>query len=181
MMASLDDSVARILAAVRANGIASRTLVLFFSDNGGAPHMRNDPLRGRKGQVWEGGHRVPAIAWWPGRIERGSRCEELCSSLDVMPTMFELAGLDAPTDRPFDGESLLPRLRGERRDRPRQLFWLGRAMRDGRWKLVVQKDRALLFDLSEDLGERRDVADRHPERVARMRAALAEWREDVAR
>ncbi|MCK5943644.1 MAG: N-acetylgalactosamine 6-sulfatase (GALNS), partial [Planctomycetes bacterium] len=90
-------------------------------------------------------------------------------------------GLDAPTDRPFDGESLLPRLRGERRDRPRQLFWLGRAMRDGRWKLVVQKDRALLFDLSEDLGERRDVADRHPERVARMHAALAEWREDVAR
>lgn len=179
MMASLDDSVARILDAVRENGLANRTLVLFFSDNGGARHMRNDPLRGGKGQVWEGGHRVPAIAWWPGKIRRGSKNDQLCSSLDVMPTMFELAGLDAPTDRPLDGESLVPRFQGERREGARQLFWLGRAMREGRWKLVEQKGKALLFDVAADIGEQRDVAAEHPARVAAMRKALAAWREEV--
>jgi|GEM_PF-80571 len=179
MMRSLDDSVARILAAVRKNGLANRTLVLFFSDNGGAAHMRNDPLRGRKGQVWEGGHRVPAIAWWPGKLRKGSTCDALCSSLDVMPTMFEVAGLAAPVDRPFDGESLLPRVAGEPRGGARELFWLGRAMRAGRWKLVEQQGEALLFDVNADIGEQRNVAAQHPERVAAMRAALAAWRVDV--
>ncbi|MFN3241894.1 MAG: sulfatase-like hydrolase/transferase [Planctomycetota bacterium] len=179
MMASLDDSVARILAAVRKNGIAGRTLVLFFSDNGGARHMRNDPLRGGKGQVWEGGHRVPAIAWWPGTIRRGSKNDQLCSSLDVMPTMFELAGLEADPERPFDGESLVPRLHSEPRAGDRQLFWLGRAMRDGRWKLVEQNGQALLFDLATDLAERHDLAADHPARVTAMRTALATWRQSV--
>ncbi|MEC8651492.1 MAG: sulfatase-like hydrolase/transferase, partial [Planctomycetota bacterium] len=179
MMASLDESVTRILDALREEKIAQRTLVLFFSDNGGARHMRNDPLRGGKGTVWEGGHRVPAIAWWPGTIQKGSKSAALCSSLDVMPTMFEVAGLDAPVDRPFDGESLLPRLQGVKRGDARQLFWLGRAMREGRWKLVEQGEKALLFDVSEDIGERRDVAGEHPDRVTAMRRALAGWRADV--
>jgi arylsulfatase A-like enzyme len=179
MMASLDESVTRILDALRKEKIAQRTLVLFFSDNGGARHMRNDPLRGGKGTVWEGGHRVPAIAWWPGTIQKGSKSDALCSSLDVMPTMFELAGLDAPVDRPFDGESLLPRLQGVGRGDARQLFWRGRAMRDGRWKLVEQQGKALLFDVAVDIGEQRDVAAEHPDRVLGMRRALAAWREDV--
>ena len=181
MMASLDDSVTRILDALRREKIAQRTLVLFFSDNGGARHMRNDPLRGGKGTVWEGGHRVPAIAWWPATVRKGSKSDALCSSLDVMPTMFEVAGLDAPADRPFDGESLMPRLQGVQQSGARQLFWRGQAMRDGRWKLVEQKGGALLFDVAADIGEQRDVAAEHPERVQAMRAALAAWRADVGR
>ena len=179
MMARLDASVTAILDALREQGIAERTLVLFLSDNGGAGHMRCDPLRGRKGTVWEGGHRVPAIAWWPGRVPAGTRCDDLASSLDVMPTMLALAGLDALTDRPLDGESLEPLLRGRARDGERQLFWKGRAMRDGRWKLVMQNGTARLFDVVADIGETTDLADRHPERVAQMQAALAAWRDDV--
>ena len=82
-------------------------------------------------------------------------------------------------DRPLDGESLMPRFRGEPRQGARRLFWLGRAMREGRWKLVEQKGKALLFDVAADIGEQRDVAAEHPARVAAMRKALAAWREEV--
>ena len=70
-MKALDDGIGETLATLRRLGIAERTFVLFFSDNGGAGHMKNTPLRGGKGSVWEGGHRVPAIAWWPGTIPAG--------------------------------------------------------------------------------------------------------------
>lgn len=179
MMKSLDDSLGAILDAVRQNGIAGSTLVLFFSDNGGAAHMRNDPLRGGKGQVWEGGHRVPAIAWWPGTIKKGQKTDQSCISLDVMPTMLDLAGVEQPTERKLDGVSLLPLLRDRERLGPRKLYWNGVAMRDGKWKLVVQKKRNLLFDLSVDLAEKHDVSAQHPERVQAMLQALAAWREDV--
>ena len=181
MMKSLDDSVTAILDAVRKNGIAGSTLVLFFSDNGGAAHMRCDPLRGKKGSVWEGGHRVPAIAWWPGTIAKGSKTDQLCISLDVMPTMLELAGLEQPTERKLDGQSLVPLLRERQELGHRRLFWNGIAMRDGTWKLVVQKKRPLLFDLATDIAEQHNVADQHPKRVQSMLAALAEWRRDVNR
>jgi arylsulfatase A len=181
MMKSLDDSVTSILAAVRKNGIAGSTLVLFFSDNGGAAHMRCDPLRGKKGTVWEGGHRVPAIAWWPGTIAKGTKTDQLCISLDVMPTMLELAGLESPSNCKLDGISLVPLLRDRQTLGHRELFWNGVAMRDGTWKLVVQKKQSLLFDLASDIGEKHNVAAQHPERVQSMLAALAAWRLDVTR
>ena len=177
MMKALDESVSAILDAVRKNGIAGRTLVLFFSDNGGARHMRNTPLRGGKGSVWEGGHRVPALAWWPGTIRRGRVSDQLCSSLDVMPTMLALAGVDAREERKLDGVDLGPLLRGQELG-PRQLFWPG-AMRDGPWKLIARRRQRLLFDLRNDIGEKRDLRAEHPERFAKMAAALAAWRKDV--
>ena len=181
MMKSLDDSVTSILAAVRKNGIAGSTLVLFFSDNGGAAHMRCDPLRGKKGSVWEGGHRVPAIAWWPGKIAKNTRTDQLCISLDVMPTMLELAGLEPPSNCKLDGESLVPLMRDRKVTDDRQLFWNGVAMRDGSWKLIVKNGKSLLFDLAADIGEKQNLAAKYPDRVASMRAALAAWRQEVAR
>jgi arylsulfatase A-like enzyme len=181
MTTALDESVGAILDAVERNGLASRTLVLFLSDNGGAAHMRNDPLRGRKGTLFEGGHRVPALAWWPGRVEPGTRTDALCSSLDVMPTMLDLAGVAAPLDRPLDGVSLSPVL-FDGAAPPRRLFWNGKAMRDGDWKLVFRPKEGtapMLFDLSVDLAEQNDLAAEHPERVEAMLAALAAWRDDV--
>ncbi|MDA7936420.1 sulfatase-like hydrolase/transferase, partial [bacterium] len=179
MMKSLDDSVTAILDAVRKNGIAGNTLVLFFSDNGGAAHMRCDPLRGKKGSVWEGGHRVPAIAWWPGTVAKGVKSDQLSISLDVMPTMLDLAGLDQPVDRALDGQSLAPLLRERKPLGRRQLFWNGKAMRDGQWKLVMQNGKELLFDLESDLGEQQDVAEQHPAVVAAMSRKLAQWRREV--
>lgn len=185
MMKALDDSVGAILDTVVECGIQDRTLVWFFSDNGGARHMKNTPLRGGKGSEWEGGHRVPCIAWWPGKIRAGARTDELTCTLDVMPTMLELAGVDPPAERPLDGVSLVPLLLQGRSLGERRLYWNGVAMREGPWKLMLtgrdKNRKALLFDLRKDISEQHDVAAEHPDRVARMRRLLAEWEEDVAR
>ena len=174
MMQALDTHVGVVLDTLREHGVEEDTLVLFLSDNGGARHMRNDPLRGWKGSEWEGGHRVPAIARWPGRIAASSKSEDLCITLDLMPTMLDLAGLGGP---PTDGLSLVGVFDGQPVG-PRQLFWNGRAMREDHWKFMARQG-GQLFDLSVDLGERQNLAQQHPERVAAMAAALAAWRRDV--
>lgn len=183
MMKALDENIGAILDAVERNGIAERTLVLFFSDNGGASHMRCDPLRGKKGSVWEGGHRVPAIAWWPGKIEAGTTTDQLCISLDVMPTMLDLAGVAPPETRKLDGVSLKPLLLEGHSLGRRQLFWNGVAMRDGPWKLVTHarglKKGPALFNLDDDISEARNVASEHPQQVSSMLAALAAWKKDI--
>jgi arylsulfatase A-like enzyme len=96
-----------------------------------------------------------------------------------MPTMLELAGQEQPTERKLDGRSLVPLLRDRQALGHRELFWNGVAMRDGTWKLVVQKKQSLLFDLANDIGEKHNVAAQYPKRVQSMLAALQEWRRDV--
>jgi len=184
MMKALDDNVGAILDAVHQHGLAERTLVIFFSDNGGASHMRCDPLRGRKGQVWEGGHRVPAIACWPGKIKPATRSDQLAISLDLMPTMLELAGISTDQPRPLDGISLLPLLlKGQSLGR-RQLYWNGSAMRDGTWKLVAKAqgltDGPGLYNLEDDIAEKNNLADKYPQRLNRMLRQLEAWKVDVA-
>ncbi len=182
MMQALDESVGAILDAVQRNGIDSRTLVIFLSDNGGAPHMRNDPLRGGKGTVFEGGHRVPAIAWWPGHLQPAARTDALCMSFDIMPTMLDLAGVAAPAGRPLDGVSLRSLLLENVSPGARQLFWNGMAMRDGPWKLIVPTkdgENPMLFNLDEDLAEKKNIAAAHPDRVQQMVKAIDEWKADV--
>jgi arylsulfatase A-like enzyme len=184
MMKALDENIGAILDALAEHQLEERTLVIFFSDNGGAAHMRCDPLRGRKGTVWEGGHRVPAIAWWPGQIKPGSRTDQLSISLDLMPTMLQLAGLPVEQDRKLDGVSLLPLLLEGTSLGRRQLFWNGVAMRDGPWKLVTRaKDLEggpALFNLDEDIAETRNLAADHPQRLKQMLEALEAWKSDVA-
>ncbi|MFP6667984.1 MAG: sulfatase-like hydrolase/transferase, partial [Pirellulales bacterium] len=184
MMNGLDENIGAILDAIGEHELAERTLVFFFSDNGGAAHMRCDPLRGRKGTVWEGGHRVPAIAWWPGKVKPGSRTDQLSISLDLMPTMLQLASLPTDLERKLDGVSLVPLLVEGKSLGQRQLFWNGVAMRDGPWKLITNtkglKGGPALFNLADDLGEKNNVAARHPKRVNQMLAALKAWKSDVA-
>jgi len=183
MMKAMDDGLGAILDRVKALGIAERTLVVFFSDNGACPRGSNKPLRGFKGSVWEGGHREPAIAWWPGRIKPGTVTDQLSISLDLMPTMLELAGAKLPAGHKLDGVSLAPLLLEGKSLGHRQLFWNGKAMRDGHWKLVVGGKGAKgvgLYDLSKDIGETTNLAGQHPGRVKTMLAALAAWKADVA-
>lgn len=194
MIEELDGSVGRIVAALRASNLEGRTLVFFTSDNGGylgyARHYReiscNGPLRGQKGDVYEGGHRVPAIAWWPGRIEPGSVTGATTLTMDLFPTFLELAGLEPPpadSPSPLDGASLAPLLlRGDALPE-RTLFWRIRdrkAARRGPWKLVMSPGRAAeLYNLADDIGETRDLAADHPERVVELRSALADWEQCV--
>jgi arylsulfatase A-like enzyme len=107
----------------------------------------------------------------------------LCISLDVMPTMLDLAGVPVPQGHKLDGISLVPVLLAGQSLGQRQLFWNGVAMRDGPWKLITKAKGAgrgpLLFDLGTDIGEQNNLADQHPDRVQQMLAAIEEWNKDV--
>jgi len=183
MMKALDESVGAILDTVTQAGIADRTLVVFLSDNGGEQEINNVPWRGTKNTYWEGGHRVPAMAWWPGRIQPGTVTGELCMSFDLVPTILELAGRPDPAEQRFDGLSLVP-VFDNGSVGPRQLFWDGVAMRDGPWKLIsngTASDRgARLFNLNTDPAEEHNIAAKHTERVTRMAEVLETWKADVA-
>ncbi|BCX47543.1 N-acetylgalactosamine-6-sulfatase [Haloferula helveola] len=182
MMTAMDQGIGEIISKLEELELAENTLVFFFSDNGPAGGSAG-PLRGRKGSNWEGGHRVPAVAFWPGKIKAGQVTDELSISIDLMPTMLELSGASAHPERPLDGVSLVPvLLRGESLGE-RQLFWNHKAMRDGNWKLMLGGKGAAgevgLYDLSKDIGEKNNLAKQHPERVETMRKALKAWSEDV--
>ena len=173
-----------------------RSLVLFFSDNGAAAYdfpSGSPNLRGNKGSVYEGGHKVPFIAWWPGRIAPGSESDIPGITLDIMPTLLSLAGLEPPADRPLDGIDLSPVLLKQQRIPERPLYWASldnggnrsEAMRDGPWKLVVQHPQARkgsfeneqleLYRLDEDSSEKTDLAGEEPDRAVTMLNRLKTW------
>lgn len=185
MVEALDATVGRVMDAVRQAGLERDTFVFFFSDNGATREGSNGALRGHKSTLWEGGHRVPGIAYWPGRIAPGI-CREPATCLDLFPTMLDCANAPAPANWKPDGASLLPALtRGERLpDRP--IFWAfqeQRAMRQGPWKLLLnapgQDPGPALYHLEEDFAETRNLATKDPERLRRMSALLRTWESDV--
>jgi len=186
MVEGMDKGIGQIVAALRRHGLERNTLVMFFSDNGGTPRGSNGPLRGHKGQLWEGGHRVPCVACWPGKIPPGSVSHDPAITLDVMPTILAAAGVDPPTDRKLDGVNLLPLLTGGKSPAPRKLFWgygTSRAMRDGPWKAVLNapgQKRPGLFNLADDLAEQNDLAAREPARLNAMIAGIEAWEKETA-
>ena len=183
MIRSLDRSVGRVLAALRANGLEEDTLVFFTSDNG-APHYIglpdvNRPFRGWKISFFEGGIHVPYLVKWPERLPAGRSFEAPVHGFDIFATAAAAAGVPVPDDRVIDGVDLVPFVLGEREGVPhRQLFWrTGHyqvALADG-WKLQTNErppGTTWLFDLTSDPGERTNLADREPERVAALRRLL---------
>lgn len=204
MMRELDAGVGQLLDVLEELEIANNTLVLFFSDNGATGPGSCGGLYGMKGTLWEGGHRVPFVAQWKNHIPAGTVSDQLASTIDIMPTLLELAGLAAPKDRPLDGTSLQSFLVGGPAVR-RQLYWKyadAAAMRDGDLKLVLNggpprkkgylpridwdrpndgRDQVALFDLTSDLSERHNLADQRPGVVRQMRDRLTSWMDEVAR
>jgi arylsulfatase A-like enzyme len=196
MISALDQDVGKLLALLDRLGIAENTLVLFSSDNG--PHKEGgaDPeffasrggLRGIKRDLYEGGIRVPAIAHWPGRIAPGGVSDHAWAFWDFLPTCAALAGATAPPG--LDGISLAPTLLGqpEAQRSHAHLYWefheggFKQALRAGPWKLVRPGTDAPpeLYRLDTDRGETRDLAERHPEVLREMLAALAASRSDSA-
>ncbi len=187
----VDWSVAVLLDELRRQGIAEDTLVIFTSDNGSRCRGEggsNDPLRGTKGTTWEGGQRVPCIAYWPGTIPGGQESGEVVTSMDFLPTLVGLAGGTVPDDKPIDGKDIAPLLRGQDGAcSPHEAFFYyhcGRleAVRSGKWKLHIRKKEgeiAELYDLVADVGETRDLYDQHPDVVARLTELAEGARQDL--
>ena len=186
----LDDAFGMVMQALDDVGAADDTLVFFTSDNGPEGDGAKGPgrgltggLRSRKRSVYEGGHRVPGIVRWPGRIQPGTESDLTVVGSDVFPTVLAAAGLEPPAGRTLDGVNLLPALSGSPIERPEPLYWRwgGKvAYREGDWKLVADEALAKpeLYDLATDRAEAHDLADREPQRLAsmleRLRAHTAE-------
>jgi arylsulfatase A-like enzyme len=183
MVEAMDQGIGEILSQLRTHGWEKETLVMFLSDNGATVHGSNGMLRGHKGQLWEGGHRVPLIASWPGVIPEGAVSNELTISLDIMPTLLEASQLRLPVERHLDGRSLLGHLTEAKNLRSRRLFWAHgnwRAVRDGPWKAILGGDlQPALFNLDNDLGEQANLADQEVTRLKEMLSAVEGWEADV--
>ena len=185
MLAAMDDGVGAILRRLRDHNLEQDTLVFFLSDNGGPTvelTSSNKPLRGGKGQLWEGGIRIPFMAQWKGRIPGGRTLHHPAISLDILPTALAAAGAESPTKK-MDGVNLLPLLTGASDRAPHDvLFWRydrAIALRRGDWKLVRQPAGPKapvpafeLYNLASDIAESRNLASAEPTRVAAMRAEL---------
>ncbi|MBI4874734.1 MAG: sulfatase [Acidobacteria bacterium] len=196
MVESLDESVGQVLEAIDRAGVADRTMVMFFSDNGGLRYEGNSkdavtdnaPLRAGKGHLYEGGIREPLIVRFPGVVRAGRVIGTPVSSVDFFPTICDAAGVEPGQ---VDGVSLMPLLRGGSL-KPRPLYWHyphysnqggepASAIRDGDWKLIefFQDGRRELYNLKNDISETRNLVAREPALVKRLAARLEAWRKET--
>jgi len=193
MLEQMDAAVGRVLAALEQNGVASNTIVIFMSDNGGLSTAEgwptsNLPLRGGKGWLYEGGIREPLLIRWPGVTQAGALCDVPVTSTDFYPTLLDAAGLPLNLEQQRDGISLLPLLRGQNALNRDALYWHyphysnqggfpGGAIREGDWKLIERyEDGAVqLYNLKTDISEQKDLAEEQPERTKVMREKLHAW------
>jgi len=175
----MDDSIGSLLESLDQYDLARNTIVVFFSDNGGSGLADNSPLRGHKGQMFEGGIRVPCIVRWPGRIPPGTVSDEFLTSLEIFPTLIRAAGLQPPEGVELDGFDMMPILAGKAKSKRTEMFWKRRgdeAARVGNWKWVDYRKRTGLFDLSKDIAEKNDLSEQRPEIVKMVKARLAAWK-----
>ena len=199
MVEHLDRSVGRVLDKLDRLHLAERTVVIFFSDNGGLIKIytgdgpvvtSNLPLRSEKGTLYEGGVRVPLIVRWPGAVKPNTVCSAPVTSVDFYPTILEIAGAPGGAKADVDGASLVGLLQGGQPPRRDAIYWhyphyhhcrpCG-AVRAGRYKLIefYEDGRVELYDLAADVGEKTNLAEKLPKKTAELRAKLAAWRKAV--
>lgn len=180
MIQAMDDGVGKVLAALERTGMARNTIVIFTSDNGGERFSDTWPFIGLKGELLEGGIRVPLFVRWPARIKAGSRSEQVNISMDWVPTLLAAAGAKPHPDYPSDGMNLLDVVTEGAAPVPRQLYWRYKAatqaaLRDGDYKYVKIKSSEYLFNLADDERERANLAEREKERFTRMKEQWNAW------
>jgi len=206
MVQSLDENVGKVQKAVDRLGLASKTAIIFFSDNGGNMYNQldgttptsNAPLRGGKGTVYEGGVHVPAVVVWPGVTAPHSRSDTIIQSTDFYPTILNLLGLPPTENQPVDGKDITPALKGEPFDRGPIFTYFPHnpnvpdrlppsvTVHRGDWKLIRiffdagnGKHRYALYNLREDVGETHNLAGQHPELVRELDALITTFLTDV--
>ena len=181
MLTAMDEQIGRVLAKVREAGLEEDTLIFFLGDNGGyrlAGFAPNAPLSGFKGDTFEGGVRIPFIVQWKGKLPAGKTYDKPVISLDILPTAVTVAGGKPGAN--VEGVNLLPFLKGEKTDLPHDaLYWQydkQSAIRSGDWKLVMHDERGIrLYNLADDPGEAKNLADEDLEKVAELTAAWDKW------
>jgi arylsulfatase A-like enzyme len=194
----MDQAIGQVLETLDDEGIADETIVLFFSDNGGAAYSvggaDNVPLRGGKGETFEGGIRVVSVMRWPGRIPKGEKLTDIMTVMDVFPTLAEAAGIETKNSRKLDGKKLWSAIHeGKPAPRKDYVFFASETPIYGHfnltafnddWKLIqeVEQDQLsttvtnYLFKISEDPNEHNNLASLHPERVQELSDKIRDWR-----
>jgi arylsulfatase A-like enzyme len=180
MVLEMDVGVGQVLKALDGIGATRNTIVIFTSDNGGERFSDTWPFIGQKGELLEGGIRVPLFVRWPARIKAGQSSEQVNISMDWVPTLLAAAGATTHPDYPSDGMNLLDVVTGRASTLSRQLFWrynssTQSALRDGDWKYLKIKNNEYLFNLAEDERERANLSRREAARFAAMQATWAAW------
>lgn len=203
MIESVDDSVGRVLAKLDELNLTDKTVVIFFSDNGGfGGATSNHPLRGSKGMLYEGGIREPLAIRWPGVSPAGTVCKEPVIGIDLYPTLLEVSGTAVPDNYELDGRSLVPLLKDPTASLEREaIFWhfpcylqgsgdpeggpfrttpVG-AIRMGDWKLIewFETGRLELYNLKEDLSESNDLSQQNSEKLDLLHTCMKKWRSEV--
>jgi len=189
MVEVMDEDIGKIMQVLKEEQLTKNTFVFFCSDNGGVRNYgkHNFPLRGWKGQLYEGGHRVPAIAWWPGKIKAGTQSDETIMSMDIFPTFLDLAR-GVPM-KGLDGISFGKVLFENGTMPDRLLFWRFhhvRTIRQGDWKLLVTErkttqDHIELYNLKDDLSETKNLAGEKPGLVKILQKKLNKWEKEVTK
>jgi arylsulfatase A-like enzyme len=181
-----DQGVGKILATLERLGLTRNTLVIYTQDNGGEWLSRNAPLFHRKNTVWEGGIRVPAIFKWPGHVPAGKTSAQVGIIMDLTATVLAVTNSTVPAGARLEGINLMPLLQAGAQRSERTLFWRitgqarrQRAVRQGDWKLVLDGGVPFLYNLTNDVGERHDLANQRTDVVRRLFPLIGQWEEDV--
>ena len=195
MLESVDTNLGRILAKLDELALTKKTIVLFLSDNGPNGRRYNAGMKGTKGSADEGGVRVPLFILWPGHIRAGTMVEQLTAHIDIFPTLMELCGIKPPRGKHLDGISFAKLLRNPKADwRDRKIYSVrlresegqlrfiqSAGVRTNRWRLTVYGDKISLYDMAADPGQKKNVADEHPDLADALHLAFNRWYQDVTR
>lgn len=183
MTENLDDNVGRVLQALDELKLRDNTIVIYFSDNGPNSARFNGGMKGIKGSTDEGGVRAPGLIRWPGKIAAGTKVPQICGAIDLLPTLLAAAGIPRVGDKPLDGTNLLPLLTAPD---AQNAAWPDRTIfshQNGRVSVRTQQYRldanGALYDMTADPGQQKNIADERPQQAARLKAAVASWREEV--
>jgi len=180
MCENIDWNVGRLLEGLEAQGLAQKTIVIYFSDNGPAAWRWNAGMRGRKGSTDEGGVRSPLFIRWPGHVRPGTTVTRIAGAIDLLPTLAELTQVPVPADRPLDGVSLAPTLLGHATEAPeRMIFSHWNRQVSVRTQAYRLDATGRLYDMTADPGQTRDVAKDQPAMAARLSEAVARWKAEM--
>ncbi len=182
MVEIMDENIGRVFRKVKELGLEEKTFIFFFSDNGALNLGSNGDLKGFKTSLWEGGIRVPAIVWYPEKINGGTSTTSPVLTMDILPTLLSVAGIEHETQ--FDGKDFSEVLFSQKEMEERPLFWRYRnqwAVRKGNWKYLRIDEDEYLFDLVDDIQETINLKDTYPGVILELKNLLTDWENEMAK